>query len=379
MKKTAALILALAMVLGLCACGQKVTEDVPATNPVSQVTPQDTIDERSEFEDLVLYEDENVTITLVEFYTEKLIAIGDSSGGKCATFKVENKTDSEVSVWVLPYLNNETLQATMVDGTTAVEAGRIGRMGFAFTYGVYPNWEDLESLDDLYNLEFTFELHVRNGTPSYKAQCSVAAALNGESDAVEAMSNPEKFSVREDIHFGDSMDEVAAKEQRFEIDYESAGENGYIIAQARNGGYDTVTFEGVEDAYLFYLFDAKEQDLSQVLVMFGHGGDRLSMLNTYEGFLKLYFERYGIQLTDDQMQYIPIDTVAYEYAATRYEDAQLEKHNRWLINDAEGYVIIDVATSVRFGDSYYTFVGMRHVTEDEIVAAGGDLSAIMQE
>ena len=58
MKKTAALILALAMVLGLCACGQKVTEDVPATNPVSQVMPQDTIDERIEIEDLVLYEDE---------------------------------------------------------------------------------------------------------------------------------------------------------------------------------------------------------------------------------------------------------------------------------------------------------------------------------
>ena len=97
-----------------------------------------------------------------------------------------------------------------------------------------------------------------------------------------------------------------------------------------------MTFEGAEDAYLFYYFDAKVMDLEQVFVMFGHGGDRLAMLNTYEDLLKLYFERHGIQLTDDQMQYVPIDTIAYEYATTRYEDSQLEKHNRWLLQDGDG-------------------------------------------
>ena len=203
---------------------------------------------------------------------------------------------------------------------------------------------------------------------------------SGDSLLVDSETTPvaERFSARNDVHFGDSADEVAAKETRFEIDYESAGEGGYISGQAMDAMRETVTFDGIEDAYLFYYFEAQSKELEQVFVMFGHGNDRLSMLKTYESFMKLYFERYGIQLTDDQMQYVPIDTIAYEYATTRYEGSQLEKHNRWLLKDADGYVIIDVVTSLNSGDSYYTFVGMRHVTAEEIAAAGGNVSAIYQ-
>ena len=377
MKKTIALMLALSMCLSLCACGRKIVENIPVANLAPQVIYPETTGEKIELGDLVLAEDDKVKITLVDFYVNKLISAGNSDGGKCATFKIENKTDREMNVWLTPYLNNESLEAVFLDGnSTVIEAGRVGRMGFSFNYGTYPNWTDVESLEDLYDLEFTFELQIGFGTSNYeehKVSCSVAAAMGGES-----ASAGEHFSIRNDIHFGDSMDEVAAKEQRFEIDYESAGEGGYISAQVMDGSHDTVTFEGAEDAYLFYYFDAKVMDLEQVFVMIGHGGDRLAMLNTYEDLLKLYFERHGIQLTDDQMQYVPINTIAYDYATTRYEDSQLEKHNRWLLQNGDGYVILDVATSLIFGDSYYTFVGMRHVTAEEITAAGGNLNAIYE-
>lgn len=392
MKRIISLILALTIIVVLCACGSKQEEDNSQVegnsndnviNDVSATTldtqPPMVID-KIDLGELVLVDDANVKISLLEFYTNTLIAFGNSDGGKCATFKVENKTDREINVWVLPYLNNESLQAAFVDGSsTAVEAGRIGRMGFSFTYGSYPNCSDLESVEELYDMEFTFELSIGAGTSNFERHnvtASVATAINPD---IEAEPSLERFSIRDDVHFGDSMDEVASKEQYLDIDYESAGKNGYIAAQAKTALRKPVDFEGIEEAYLFYNFDAQSMDLSQVYVMFGHGDDRLAMVNTYEHFLKVYFERYGIQLTDEQMQSLPIETIAYEYATTHYEDAQLEKHNRWLVQDAEGYVVIDVATSLIFGDSYYTFVGMRHVTEEEIVAAGGDMTMLLQE
>lgn len=386
MKRIISLLLALAMSLALCACGNEKTESESTPMPSSEasitapVIIPETVSDKIDLGNLVLAEDDKVKISLVEFYTNPIISAGNSDGAKCATFKIENKTDREMNVWVIPYLHNEGLEAVFIDGnSTAVEAGRIGRMGFSFTYGAYPNWTDVESLDELYELEFTFELSLGAGTSnfeSYEVKCSVDAALNPESNDATALN---RFSFRNDVHFGDSMDEITAKEQVLEIDYESAGEDGYVSAQAKSGMYETVTFEGAEDAYLFYFFDAKTMDLSQVYVMFGHGDDYSSMKNTYEDFLKLYFERYGVHLSKEQMEYVPIDTIAYEYATSYYEDTQLEKHTRWLLEDAEGYVILDVATSLIFGDSYYTFVGLRHVTQEEIVAAGGNLSAIFPE
>lgn len=186
MKKTIALLLALALCLSLCACGSNQSasnNNVSATIPV--IYPG-TGGEKIEFDDLVLAEDDKVKISLVEFYTNKMISAGNSDGGKCATFKVENKTDREMAVNVIPYLDNESLTAALVDGGTAVEAGRVGRMGFSFTYGTYPNWTDLDSLDELYELEFTFDLAIGFGTSNsetHKVSCSVADALNGNSSS----------------------------------------------------------------------------------------------------------------------------------------------------------------------------------------------------
>ena len=386
MKKAISLLLALVMCLSLCACGSSKSESsgnssVSVTIPVIHPgTGGDKID----LDDLVLAEDDKVKISVVEFYTNKMISAGNSDGGKCVTFKIENKTDREMNVTIIPYLNNESLTAAGVEGSNAVEAGRVGRMGFAFTYGFYPNWTDLESLDELYDLEFTFELQIGAGTSNFekhKVNCSVADAMNGGDNSVaDSVIAPaaERISIHNDVHFGENMDEVAAKEQRFDIDYESAGEGGYISAQAEGGVYETVTFEGIEDAYLFYYFGAKTEELEEAVVMFIPDGGWSSALNIYEDLLKVYFDRYGVHLSTEQKEYIPIETIAYEYATTHYENTELQKHARWLLEDGEGYVILDVALTLNQYGSYSNYIGMRHVTAEEITAAGGDLSAIYQ-
>lgn len=383
MKKVISMLLALVMCLSLCACGGgKQTSNGSVTIPVIHPgTGGDKID----LDDLVLAEDDKVKISIVEFYTNKMISAGNSDGGKCITFKIENKTDREMNVTIIPYLNNESLTAAGVEGSNSVEAGRVGRMGFAFTYGFYPNWSDLESLDELYDLELTFELLIGAGTSNFekhKVNCSVETAMNGGDNSIVADSEStpvvERISIHNDVHFGDNMDEVAAKEQRFDIDYESAGEGGYISAQAEDGVHETITFEGIEDAYLFYYFGTKTEELEQAVVMFIQDGGWTSALYTYEDLLKVYFDRYGVHLSTEQKEYIPIETLAYEYATTHYENTELQKHTRWLLEDGEGYVILDVALTLNHYGSYSNYVGMRHVTAEEITAAGGNLNAIYQ-
>lgn len=390
MKKAISLLLAIVLCLSLCACGGSKQESNGNGNTSVSVTIPviypGTGGDKIALDDLVLAEDDKVKISVVEFYTNKIISAGNSDGGKCITFKIENKTDYEMNVWLKSYLNNETLEVAFVDGnSTVIEAGRVGRIGFSFTYGSYPNWTDLESLEDLYDLEFTFDLKIGFGTANYeehKVQCSFASAMNGGDNS--AVADPEiapaaeHISIHNDVHFGENMDEVAAKEQRFEIDYESAGEGGYISAQAEGGVYETVTFEGIEDAYLFYYFGAKTEELEQAVVMFFQDGGWSSALDTYEDLLKVYFDRYGVHLSEEQKEYIPIETLAYEYATTHYENTELQKHTRWLLEDAEGYVILDIALTLNQYGSYCNYLGMRHVTAEEITAAGGDLSAIYQ-
>ena len=183
MKKTLSLLLALVMCLSLCACG---VGNVQVMYPSSS-------GEKIEFEDVVLAEDENVKITLVEFYEDTLLKAQNSDSAKCVTFKVENKTDSDMDFYVTPYLNNERYEAAYVSGNT-VEAGRIGSVGISVTYG--HNHSDVESLEELYNLELTFELTTGSGTNNYnnyKIQCSIQDALNGtanvETAAPEAAVN----------------------------------------------------------------------------------------------------------------------------------------------------------------------------------------------
>lgn len=383
MKKAISLLLALVMCLSLCACGGNKSDNgnMGLNAPVVYIGTPNTVGEKVEFDNLVLAENDVAKIMLIEFYVDKLYGSGNSDGAKCAIFKVENKTEHELNVWVTPYLNNERISLANIEGSTMIEAGRAGRLGYYFTFGEYPNATDLESIEDLYDLEFTFELKDMSNFENHKVNCSVAAALNGNTDVAtgsESASAAKRISIHNDVHFGENMDEVAAKEQRFDIDYESSGEGGYISAQAEGGVYETVTFEGIEDAYLFYYFGAKTEELEEAVVMFIPDGGWSSALNIYEDLLKVYFDRYGVHLSTEQKEYIPIETIAYEYATTHYENTELQKHARWLLEDGEGYVILDVALTLNQYGSYSNYIGMRHVTAEEITAAGGDLSAIYQ-
>lgn len=196
MKKIISLILALAICLSLCACGQKAAETAPeATASTETQPPQTTVaapaNERITFDDLVLAEDKNVKISLVDFFVETMNFAEGPVDEKCATLKIENKTDQNLSTFVRAYLDNEELSVVGLSGG-AVEAGRVSRYSATYDYGAYPNFTPLESLDKMYGLELTIELTFGYDTSEwtqYELHCSVADALSGVVAGAEALVN----------------------------------------------------------------------------------------------------------------------------------------------------------------------------------------------
>ena len=179
MKKATSLLMVLVLCLSLCACGGNKSDNgnMSVNAPAIYIGTPETIGDKVEFDNLVLAENDVAKIMLVEFYVDKLYGSGNSDGAKCAIFKVENKTEHEMSVWVTPYLDNERISLANIEGSSTIEAGRVGRLGYYFTFGEYPNATDLESIEDLYNLEFTFELKDMSNFENNKVNCSVADAL----------------------------------------------------------------------------------------------------------------------------------------------------------------------------------------------------------
>ena len=143
-----ALFLALLMCLSLCACGVTSAESSNGVAQTPQVIYPDTTGEKIKFDDLVLAEDNNVKVMLTNFYEEEMYLVNGTQNEKCATLKIENKTDQELSFYVRAYLNNEELSVIGMSGNS-VEAGRIGNYSATYDYGVYPNTTVVESLDKL--------------------------------------------------------------------------------------------------------------------------------------------------------------------------------------------------------------------------------------
>ena len=112
-KRTLAFLLALVMVLSFCAFGAgKAAAD----------------DDVITFENVIVADDENVTIELINFYEKNVNWWEGAQNEKYVTFRFKNKTNHVIKL--NPgnfYLNDEKAYVTMEGGTVSLEAGR--RMG----------------------------------------------------------------------------------------------------------------------------------------------------------------------------------------------------------------------------------------------------------
>lgn len=131
-------------------------------------------------------------ISLADFFTEKNNTDEGAVDRKCATLKIENKTDRELIFDTRAYIDNEEVTVSTLSGNT-VEAGRISRYITSYYYGVSPNTTEVESLDQLYGLEWSADIWLMSETSeytdSYALQFSVEDALNGETVGADTSAN----------------------------------------------------------------------------------------------------------------------------------------------------------------------------------------------
>lgn len=187
MKKTLALLLALAMVLSLCACGEK-------TEP-SPVAPKN--DDIVEFQDVILVDNDTIALELVDFHVKEYKWQTGTEQEKLVTFKATNKTDHKISMNPSKfYIDNEEVHVSMVDGSIAPDAGKAGRYSFIINYQGSSDHNPLQSLDELYKLEGSFSgIHVYDDASknkSFDVAFNIQAAINGEV-AVAESSEPEQL------------------------------------------------------------------------------------------------------------------------------------------------------------------------------------------
>lgn len=192
MKKSIAMLLALVLCLSLCACGTSgKTNPSDAFMDSGNTASQDDNNEMIEFENIIVADDMDVTIELVNFYTEEYKWAAGTQQEKIVTFRFTNKTDQKLSLNADNfYLDNEKAYDCMKDGTVSLEAGRAGKYSFIVAENTSPEHTALKSLDELYKLEGTFSGYTEY-EGSYKdleISFSIPKAMNGE---VTAMASPD--------------------------------------------------------------------------------------------------------------------------------------------------------------------------------------------
>lgn len=167
---TAALVLS----LGLAGCSGQTGQDGAGNGDTSSEaeapSPSESIVEEDsssvEFDDLVIYEDDRVTIRLDRFYEQEENYIDGPVVQKYMTVTITNNSDHEIDIrFNDPYLGDE--------GIIMANSSFLGpKPGKSRSYDipVAKDWDPvtaLDSLDDLYEIEFTLETLLEEESTGY--------------------------------------------------------------------------------------------------------------------------------------------------------------------------------------------------------------------
>ena len=151
-----------------------------------------------EFEDVILIDDENVTIELVNFYEETKNWDTGTRDEKVISFKVYNNTDHELRISLRDaYIGDEEAWVCMLDGNVGPKPGKSKTLRYYIDYNTSPNPTELESINDLYDLEGYFDIFnsyedtsKNNGYETEFAIENVVSAENNEvNEEAETGSN----------------------------------------------------------------------------------------------------------------------------------------------------------------------------------------------
>lgn len=176
MKKIIALLLAVILCMTLCACGGNKQSNDNNTTTSSTENNNEVI----EFTDTVIFEDDNVKLELVNFFTEEVNLSTGKEIEKCFTVKTTNKSNKKISITPNNfYLNDEKVLISMKNGGMNPDPGKSGKYSFCVSYiSTTVHGTALDSLEELYDLEGRFELYFVGEGTKYDIDFSVKDVLN---------------------------------------------------------------------------------------------------------------------------------------------------------------------------------------------------------
>jgi len=253
------------------------------TNPAkaqSETSIDQVQDGTIHFDDVVLADTDTLTLYLEGFYEKEYNwSTGGTQVEKLFTVKVKNKSDHEIML--NPgnmYINDEKCYVSMENGSIDLDAGKSGSYSFLVAKDTQPDHTALDSLDDLYLLEGSFEglnkyedynqntsLEVSFSIPESVQKDSSADASGTEADSQETQSEASIDQALESAldNAGaalDTVEETEAAPKAPEKEYETLqkGSSGdtvktlqqYLIALgyldgAADGSYGDMTAEAV--------------------------------------------------------------------------------------------------------------------------------------
>jgi hypothetical protein len=221
MKKTISLTLTAALLCSLCACGGDTASAEPSTSVVSSVESvqeesvqetvvpeeasaeevssaeaeeaEETDNDLIEFENVILVDNETLTMELVNFYAQDCNWSSGVQNEKYITVKVTNKTDH--GILLNPdkfYLNDEEAWVSITNGSITPDAGKSGTYSFMVATNTMPEHTALDSLDELYGLEGTFDglnTYDDDNNTSLEVSFSIPDALGAASDGDTVADN----------------------------------------------------------------------------------------------------------------------------------------------------------------------------------------------
>lgn len=140
--------------------------------------------EMEDFKDVILFDDDLVTIELVKFYEEE-VNWGYSSGPlmeKYFTVKVKNKSDKELLFDLRDaYIHDESVTLAMMDGNQGPAPGKTKTYTYNVYYNTNPEHTPLDSIEDLYTLDAAVDVRIRgeNNRGDSQKRIVFSDVLNG--------------------------------------------------------------------------------------------------------------------------------------------------------------------------------------------------------
>jgi len=145
-------------------------------------------DSRIDFDEVLLAENDTVSLYLVSFYAEDVNWSSGMQNEKYIMVKAKNKSDHKILMNPGKfYIDDEKCYVSMADGSISLDSGKSGTYAFCVGTDTKPEHTALASLDELYKLEGSFEgLHDYDNpkkNSSLEIEFSVPKAISGEVSA----------------------------------------------------------------------------------------------------------------------------------------------------------------------------------------------------